>query len=77
MRLAARAMDVMLPASLGVDAEVDLCTAGGGQALHARFTIRMPGLERDVAQAIVDAAHRACPYSRAIRGNIGVVIRVA
>jgi Ohr subfamily peroxiredoxin len=77
MRLAGHAMDVTLPASLAVDAEVDLCTADGGQALLARFTIRMPGLERDVAQVIVDAAQRACPYSRATRGGIDVSILIA
>lgn len=75
--LAARAMEVMLPASLAVDAEVDLRATGSGAALHARFTVRMPGLERDVAQAIVDAAHQACPYSRATRGGIEVDIRIA
>jgi osmotically inducible protein OsmC len=33
-------------------------------------------LERDVAQSLVDAAHKACPYSKATRGNIEVAITV-
>ena len=35
----------------------------------------LPGLDRDVAQSLVDAAHdNTCPYSKATRGNIDVTI---
>jgi organic hydroperoxide reductase OsmC/OhrA len=34
--------------------------------------VALPGLDRETAQALVDAAHETCPYSRAVRGNIGV-----
>jgi organic hydroperoxide reductase OsmC/OhrA len=33
-------------------------------------------MERQAAQALVDAAHQVCPYSLATRGNIEVVINV-
>jgi lipoyl-dependent peroxiredoxin len=33
-------------------------------------------LERNAAQALVDAAHQTCPYSKATRGNIGVAINL-
>jgi osmotically inducible protein OsmC len=33
-------------------------------------------LDRQVAQAVVEAAHQTCPYSKATRGNIDVVISV-
>jgi osmotically inducible protein OsmC len=29
-----------------------------------------------VGSALADAAHQTCPYSKATRGNIGVVITV-
>jgi organic hydroperoxide reductase OsmC/OhrA len=32
--------------------------------------ISLPGLPRDVAQQLVDAAEKTCPYAKAIRGNI-------
>ena len=32
------------------------------------------GIEREVAQALVDASDKTCPYSKATRGNIDVVI---
>ncbi|AKU96703.1 Organic hydroperoxide resistance protein [Labilithrix luteola] len=76
MGLAARKMNVSLPAELTVDAEVDLGTTDGAYFLQARLNVSVPGLERDVVQAIVDAAHRTCPYSKATRGNIDVTINL-
>jgi lipoyl-dependent peroxiredoxin len=67
---AARQMKVALPADLAIDAEVDLCLADGEYSLQARLNISVPGLPRDTAQALVDAAERTCPYSKAVRGNI-------
>jgi len=77
MGLAAGKMKVALPANRAVDAEVDLGTADGGYLLRARLNVSLPGLERDVAQAVVDAAHQTCPYSKATRGNIDVEIDLA
>ncbi|MCA8294534.1 organic hydroperoxide resistance protein [Burkholderia sp. AU30198] len=77
MQLAARTAKVTLPADLAVDAEVDLGTAGNAYFLQARLNVSVPGLDRDVAQRIVDAAHQTCPYSKATRGNIDVDIRIA
>ncbi|MDR3097706.1 MAG: organic hydroperoxide resistance protein [Paraburkholderia sp.] len=76
MGIAARKLGVKLPEDLTVDAEVDLGTAGDAYFLQARLHVRVPGVPGDVAQAIVDQAHQTCPYSRATRGNIDVVINV-
>ncbi|KVO59646.1 organic hydroperoxide resistance protein [Burkholderia stagnalis] len=76
MQLAARASKVALPADLAVDAEVDLGMGGNAYFLQARLNVSLPGLERDVAQRIVDAAHQTCPYSKATRGNIDVTINI-
>jgi Ohr subfamily peroxiredoxin len=76
MGLAASKMKVSLPADRSVDAEVDLGMTGSEYLLRARLNVSLPGLERDVAQAIVDAAHETCPYSKATRGNIDVVINL-
>ena len=36
----------------------------------------LPGVEREVAQSIVDEAHQTCPYSKAVRGNIDVAVNL-
>ncbi len=76
MQLAASKMKVTLPADRAIDAEVDLGIADGGYLLRARLNVSLPGLEREVAQALVDAAHLLCPYSKATHGNIDVVTNV-
>ena len=76
MGVAASQMKVALPADRAIDAEVDLGTNGGGYVLRARLNVSLPGLDREVAQAIVDAAHQICPYSKATRGNIEVELNV-
>jgi Ohr subfamily peroxiredoxin len=76
MAIAARKLNVALPADLAIDAEVDLNAADGAYFLSARLNVSVPGLDRDVARALVDAAHQTCPYSKATRGNIGVEINL-
>ena len=74
---AARGLGVSVPKDAGVVAEVDLCLGSDGYFLKARLTISLPGLERGLAQALIDAAHQTCPYSKATRGNIDVTIDLA
>ncbi|TWC30546.1 Ohr subfamily peroxiredoxin [Pseudomonas sp. SJZ079] len=69
-------MKVKLPSDVAVDAEVDLGMTGSDYLIQARLNVSLPGLERDVARAMVDAAHQACPYSKATRGNINVEINL-
>jgi lipoyl-dependent peroxiredoxin len=76
MKIAAGKMKVRVPADAAVDAEVDLCLTGDAYFLRARLNVSLPGLELEVAQALADAAHQTCPYSKATRGNLGVVINV-
>jgi Ohr subfamily peroxiredoxin len=76
MAIAAHTMKIALPADLAIDAEVDLNLADGGYFLAARLNVSLPGLQRDVAQRLTDAAHQTCPYSKAIRGNVDVVINL-
>ena len=76
MGVAAGKMKVRLPDDRAIDAEVDLGMSEGGYLLRARLNVSLPGIERDVARAIVDAAHQICPYSKATRGNIDVEINL-
>jgi lipoyl-dependent peroxiredoxin len=76
MKVAADKMKVTLPAETAIDAEVDLGTEKGNFGLAARLNVSLPGLDREVARKVVDAADQICPYSRATRGNIDVAINV-
>jgi len=67
-------MKITLPPDLAIDAAVDLRLGDDGYSLQGRLNISLPGLDREVAQALADAAHETCPYSKAIRGNVDVEI---
>ena len=76
MKLAAHKLKIRLPEETALDAEVDLCKTGDDYTLQARLNISVPGLERSVAQQVVDAAEQICTYSKAIRGNVDVTIKL-
>ncbi|MND93356.1 Organic hydroperoxide resistance protein OhrB [compost metagenome] len=74
--LAAKERNVTLPADASVGIEVDLGQTGNAYFLQARFNVRLPGLDQEVASAIAHAADEICPYSKAVRGNIDVALNV-
>jgi Ohr subfamily peroxiredoxin len=74
--LAARKRKIVLPAEVIIDAEVDLKLADDGFSLSARLNVSVPGVERQIAQALLDDGNEICPYSKATRGNIDVVIKL-
>ena len=76
IKIVAAKMKVKLPPDVATDAEVDLCTGDDGYFLQARLNVSLPGVERQVAQSILDHAHQTCPYSKATRGNINVAINL-
>ena len=71
--IAARRMRIALPEEFAIDAEIDLLLADGEYSLQARLNVNLPGLDREVAQSLIEAGHRTCPYSKATHGNINVV----
>ncbi|MBX4867719.1 MULTISPECIES: organic hydroperoxide resistance protein [Rhizobium] len=75
--IAAGKLKVRIPTETAVNAEVDLGTTDGDYFLQARLKVSLPGIEADVAKALVDEAHRTCPYSKATRGNIQVELSIA
>lgn len=44
----------------------------GGFGLEVTLEVEVPGVEKEVAEELVQKAHQVCPYSNATRGNIQV-----
>jgi Ohr subfamily peroxiredoxin len=70
--LAAAQRKVKLPSEPSVDTAIDLNNANGAFFLRARLDVSVPGIDRAVAQELIEAAHGICPYSKAVHGNIEV-----
>jgi osmotically inducible protein OsmC len=77
MKAVAGKQKVTLPADLAIDAEVDLGPVGQVYGIAVRLNVSLPGMDREAAQKLVEAAHTVCPYSNATRGNIDVQINLA
>lgn len=77
IRFIAGKRKIRLPENVAIDAEVDLCKDGDSFSLQARLNVSLPGVERDVAESLVEAAEQTCPYSKATHGNIDVAINLA
>jgi len=77
IELAASQRKIKLPGGLAVDAEINLHVADGAYFLRARLNVSVPGIEREQAQALIEAAHLICPYSKAVHGNVDVTTTLA
>ena len=74
--IAAQLEKVELPADYSVDIQVDIGQTGAAWFLGAHFNIRVPGLDKEVVEAIAHSAHQICPYSKAVHGNIEIGLNV-
>jgi Ohr subfamily peroxiredoxin len=75
--LAARKKKVKLQTDATIDAEIDLHPDDNGYFVSARLNVGISGIERRIAQELVNDAKVLCPYSRATKGNIAVTYTVA
>jgi osmotically inducible protein OsmC len=55
-------------ASVGIGPRSD-----GGFGLSVKLEVSLPGVDRAVAEKMVERGHFICPYSNATKGNIEVV----
>lgn len=62
------AEDSTVTATVGIGPRDD----GAGFGLDVALAVDLPGLDRGTAQAIVEQAHIACPYSHATRNALDV-----
>jgi osmotically inducible protein OsmC len=65
--------DTKVAAEIGIGPRDD----GGGFGITAALTITAPGVDKAVAEDLVQKAHIVCPYSDAIHKTIDVKLTVA
>ncbi len=71
-------MKIKVPADVTVTATVGIGPRSeGGFGITADLLVSLPGMDREEAQKLVDAAHQVCPYSNATRGNVDVGLTLA
>lgn len=68
---------IAVPADAAIDASVDIGPIPQGFGIAVKMVIDLPGMDRIVAQDLIDTAHQVCPYSNATRGNIEVDLSLA
>ena len=76
MKHVATAQKIPLPAATSVNADVGIGPIPQGFGLQVALHVNAPGMDKEAAQKLVEAAHRVCPYSNATRGNIEVALNV-
>ena len=78
LKAAGAQLKIKVPAETKVSATVGIGPRSeGGFGITTDLVVDLPGLERDEAQKLVDAAHQICPYSNATRGNVDVGLTLA
>ena len=65
-------LDAVNAAQVGV--AVTLNAGDDGFSLAAEISLKVPGADKAVTQALIEDAHQMCPYSKATRGNIPVTL---
>jgi len=76
MQYVAQQQKIDLPEGLSIDAAVSIGPIPVGFNIAVDMQIKMPGMDKSAAEAIVEAAHQVCPYSNATRNNIAVNLAI-
>jgi osmotically inducible protein OsmC len=65
-----------LPADTSIDSTVGIGQIPGGFGIEVEMKIKVPGMSKAEAEALVEKAHKVCPYSNATRNNVDVRLSV-
>jgi lipoyl-dependent peroxiredoxin len=76
MKHVAMMQKVVLPADTSINADVGIGPIPQGFAIQVALHVHIPGMDKEAAKKLVNAAHQVCPYSNATRGNIEVTLDV-
>jgi Ohr subfamily peroxiredoxin len=76
IKAVARGQKITVPPDITIDASVSIGPISHGFGISAELKVHIPGMEKEAAEKLVEAAHQVCPYSNATRGNIEVTLSV-
>lgn len=65
---------IAVPSDVSIDSSVGIGPIPNGFGIEVTLKISLPGLDAEVADKLIAAAHQVCPYSNATRGNIDVTL---
>jgi lipoyl-dependent peroxiredoxin len=68
---------VAVPADTSIESSVGIGPIPQGFGIQVELKISIPGVDRAVAQSLIENAHKVCPYSNATRGNVEVTLILA
>ena len=72
LKFVAGQQKISLPDSLSITGTVGIGQIPAGFGIEAELKISIPGIERNIAESLIERAHQVCPYSNATRGNLNV-----
>ena len=76
LKLVAGQQKIRLPEGVSITGTVGIGPIPAGFGIEAELQISIPGIERSLAESLVEKAHQVCPYSNATRGNINVNLKL-
>ena len=78
LKFVAQQQKTKLPNDLNVKAVIAIGEnpEGIGFAISAELTVTLPGITKELAQSLIEQAHKVCPYSNATRGNIKLTTNI-
>ena len=76
LKFVAGQQKIRLPDDVSITGHVGIGPIQHGFGIEAELEISIPGVERSIAENLVEKAHQVCPYSNATRGNINVTLKL-
>ncbi|MBC7396616.1 MAG: organic hydroperoxide resistance protein [Bdellovibrionales bacterium] len=74
LKVVAGMQKVTLPPETSINGIVGFGAVAQGYLIEAELQISIPGIDKAVANSLIEKAHQVCPYSNATRGNIDVTL---
>ena len=76
LKFVAAQQKIAIPAEASIEGSVGIGVIPNGFGIEVELAISLPGLDRAIAQSLIDKAHVVCPYSNATRGNVDVTLKL-